>query len=203
MDEELRRTALAVVLQSYENHKNHARFQETQRSWFLLAYLSVVGAIGAAILNRLLQPAALDGATRSLIVLGLVALIGIGLLVGMAIVKVGVAFRRHYNQAERIVSELQKSTPGDDVLQALLRYSKLGTTGDDQQGAGKFFAKRFSVAALHTYLISSLIGMEVTGAVAALLSRPEWSLLVFPFAVGWASFMFNAYRRIIYEPVAE
>jgi hypothetical protein len=199
-DEDLRRTALAVVLQSHENHKNHARFQETQRSWFLLAYLSVVGVIGAAILNRVLQPARLDDAGRAIIVLGLAALMFIGILVGMAIVKVGVAFRRHYHQAEGIVSVLLASTAGDETLQALLRLSKLGTSGDENRGIGRFVAKRFGVAAIHNYLISSIIGMEAAGAAALLLPRPVWSLLIFPIATAWAIFTLQAYRSIIYVP---
>lgn len=187
------------MLQSYENHKSHARFQETQRSWFLLAYFSVVGVIGAAIMNRLLGPEALDDGARELIVVGLAALVVIGMMVGVAIIKVGVEFRRHFHQAEGIISVLQESAPHDEILQALLRYSKLGTSGDENRGVRRFVAKRFGVAAIHNYLISSIIGMEVAGAAALILPLPEWGLLVFPLATGWAILTLQAYRSTIYD----
>jgi hypothetical protein len=119
-DNQLRQAALDIVLQSYENHKSHARFQETQRSWFFIAYLSVAGVMGAAILNRMLQPDQLDAATRDIMIVALSVLILTGFLIGMAIVKVGVEFRRHFLQAEAIVAIFEIVDPRDETLQALL-----------------------------------------------------------------------------------
>jgi len=198
-DLQLRQAALDIVLRSYENHKSHARFQETQRSWFLIAYFSVAGIIGAAILNRMLQPEILDDATRVIIIVALAVLVLTGFLIGMAIVKVGVEFRRHFHQAESIMTLFQIVEPGDEALQALLQRAKMGTSGDESRGVRRFVAKRFGVAAIHNYVISLLIGLEVAIAAALLLPQPSWAALAFPAATAFAIAALQAYRRTIWS----
>ena len=196
---QLRQAAVDLVLRSYENHKSHSRFQETQRSWFLIAYFSVAGVIGAAVLNRLLQSAELRDNERSIMIVALMSLVAAGFLVGMAIVKVGVEFRRHYHQAEGIISLLQGSGACDDFLKSLLQCARLGTSGDENKGVRRFVAKRFGVAAIHNYLVSMIIGLEIASALALLIPDPRWAALAFPAATALAIIILHSYRKIIWD----
>ena len=201
-DRQFREAALEVVLRSYDNHKNHARFQETQRSWFFIAYFSISGIIGSAIFNRMLQPGQLDASTRAIMVVGLIVLALIGVMIGMAIIKVGVEFRRHFHQAEAIIAHFQLVEPKDEVLQALLKCARMGTTGDESTGLRRFLAKRFGVAALHNYMMALIIGMELGVVATLVLPAPGWAGLVFPVATAVAITGLQAYRRTIWSSLA-
>ena len=190
-DYEIRKAALEVVARAFDNYKNHARFQETQRSWILAPYLGVAGLGGAAILNRVLDDAPLDADARAAIVAALAALILIGLLVALAIVKFSVAFHRHYSQADRIVTRLEPLAGNDQALGDLLRLSQLGTTGDINPRV-----RGLGAAAIHNYLMSSIIGIEAA-AIAALLLPIWWAAVIFIAATAFTFIALNAFRGMV------
>lgn len=196
-DSQFRQAALDLALQAYDNHKSHARFQETQRSWFFIAYFSISGVIGSAILNRMLQPGALDPVTRATILIGLIVLILTGIMIAMAIVKVGVEFRRHFHRAEGIVAIFERSVGQDEPLKGLLKLAKMGTAGDENIGARRFLARSFGVAAIHNYMMSLLVGMEVAIAGTLVLPSPAWAALTFPLSTSVVIAGLQAYRRTI------
>lgn len=190
-DPEIRKAALEIVARAFDNYKNHARFQETQRSWILAPYLGVAGLAGAAMLNRVLDPAPLEPDGRAAIVAGLAALILTGLLVALAIVKFNVAFHRHYSRAEMLVEGIERLVADDPALAPLLRLSQLPTTGGVNprvRGVG--------AAAIHNYLMSSIIGIEAA-AIAALLLPICWAGLLFVAATALTLAALIAFRGMV------
>jgi hypothetical protein len=155
--------ALDVASRAYDNFKAHARFAETQRWGFFIAYFGVTGAVSASILNRLFSNEILDQQTRWIMGIVLCALIVVGILVGMAVVKLGTVFSRNYDQGEHLVRALRLSATHDERLQNVLECSSLPTLGDLKKKAG-----HFGTAAAYIYIISFSIGLK-SAAVAALM----------------------------------
>lgn len=190
--------SLELVLRAFDNHKEHARFQETQRSWFMVAYLGISGVVWAAVLQDLFQasvpePARL-GATIALSFLALV-----GLMTGLAMTKTGVEFRRHFHCAEAIIIKMKEAVATDPTIFGLLDVATLGTAGDQNEGWKRRVAKHIGVAALHNYLIAALIGGEV--AAIGLLWGFTLPVVIALFAGSsiFASSLFYAYRGIVFS----
>lgn len=180
-EELLDEAGLDIALRAYDNFKNHARFAETQRFGFFIAYFGATGAIGTAILNRLFSAGPLDGQTRWVIAAVLGALIVAGVLVGIAVIKLGVAFYRHYSRAESLIAALRKNGSQDERMLRVLDCAVLPTLGNENKKA-----ERFGSAAAYIYLICLLIGIK-GAAIAALLcvasnSKTPPAITTFPLA---------------------
>lgn len=190
--------SLDLVIHAFDNHKEHARFQETQRSWFMVAYLGISGVVWAAVLQKLFE-ASLPDAGRIAATIALAFLGLLGLLTGLAITKAGIEFRRHFHCAEAILAEMKVIVATDQAMAGLLSAAMLGTAGDHNERWRRHAAKHLGVAALHNYLIASLIGGEI--AAIALLWGFTWPWVIGLFigASAGAALLFLAYRGLVYS----
>ncbi len=192
---EIRNSIIAFATTAYEQHKIHARFQETQRSWLLVAYLSMSGFVyGSILTNYVVEgevPRHLIVASTSFLILH----VGLGLLVGLAMAKVSREFRRHYRQGELIVERMvDQCDSKNDVLINILEACRLGTAGDQLGGLRRGLAKRFGMAAIHNYVVSTLVGADI--AAIAILNHTQlvWVPAIFivgVFFVAWGFLRFN------------
>jgi len=155
------KTALDLVLRTYDNHKNHARFQEQQRSWFFITYMTFSGVLISGIINNFQKDGYVIGSATPILCLILSFHAVISVLMEFMVSKVSREFRRHFRQAENIIEALNNIISQDhEEIRALLRTGSLGTSGDHHVGFRKFIAKRFGVAAMHNYIISISIGFD-------------------------------------------
>jgi hypothetical protein len=200
----LRETALQLVVQAYINHKTHARFQETQRSAFLVAYFGLVGIVAAPLFAKVSAQESIGANERILFIASHCFLLLLGLWTALAMIKVGVEFRRHFHQAERIISAFQQ-TCSDADLGRLLSSAKMGTSGDDSNGLRRFMARRFGVASVHNYLISSVLAAQTAIVIMLAAQSTLWGMISFPAALLGFVLLLNGYRRMIYTslPPAE
>jgi hypothetical protein len=189
--------ALQLVIQAYINHKTHARFQETQRSAFLVAYFGLVGIAAAPLFKKISAQEIIGTDERVMFIVSQCFLLLLGFWTALAIIKVGVEFRRHFHQAERIISQMQQTCDDADI-KLLLSSAKMGTSGDDSDGLRRFVARRFGVASLHNYLISSILAAQI--AIVVTLATPStiWGSIAFPTALLAFVLLLNSYRRIIH-----
>ena len=195
-DQQVRQAALDLAVRSYEHFKNHARFAETQRSWLLIPYLGVAGAIGAAVLRQIVEPGDLDPEARRIATIGIAALIVAGALIWAAIIKLAVVFDRHYGQAEDLVAAFRDRVEDSD-LRALLQLAMLPPLGKAAGGR-----KHFGVSAAHNYLFSFLLAFE-TAAIAGLHEPKPASVGAVFLVAGAAAIMGGAILRWYLEPGAE
>jgi len=170
--EGLRAAALDLGLRAYDQHKNHARFQEQQRSWIMIAYLALSGAMVTGVVNSSnMQGEFLEYKEKVIIIILLVHAV-LSVLVGFAFSKLSREFRRFFIRADGIIDIIGgKLDESDDVLRNILDKAKFGSAGDHSVGVRRFFAKRFGVAAIHNYVVSMFIGLD-SGLVATIAGSP-------------------------------
>jgi len=151
-------TALELVAKSYDHHKSHARFEETQRSWFLAAYLTFTGLVISGILSNFFKDGKYSAGFENLILLLLLTNLAIGVCVAFAVMKVSAEFKRHNDRAEAILEYFRKHTDNQN-LKNLLSLAKLHTATHDI-GHNSITAF-FSVAAMHNYILSAFIALDI------------------------------------------
>ena len=168
---DIRRLSIEIITKSYDHHKNHARFQEQQRSWFFVAYLTFSGVLISGIINNFQKDGYVINTASSLLVIILFFHMIISILVALGISKLSREFRRHFHQADKIIDKLKiNEYIVNSALLEILNASSLGTSGDHQTGIRKIIAKRFGLAAIHNYIISIFIGFDA-GLVSYLFSK--------------------------------
>ncbi len=148
-----------LIGRAYDHHKNHARFEETQRSWFLGAYLTLTGLMISGILATFFDHGKPVSGAETFVTLLLILNFMIGACVAFAIMKVTGEFKRHNDRAEAILQYLADHVVEDQKLSDLVMIAKLHTATHDL-GKNKITAS-LSVAAMHNYVMSSLLGFDV------------------------------------------
>src|SRR5581483_3835222 len=152
------RIAADLITRAYDHHKNYARFEETQRSWFLGAYFTFTGLMITGILATFFDNGRWISGSELFVTLLLVLNLAIGVCIAFAIVKVNGEFKRHNDRAEAILQYLADQMD-DEKLRDLLTIAKLHTATHDR-GMNKLTAF-LSVASMHNYIMSSLIALDV------------------------------------------
>ncbi len=193
----LDKAATDLLVSSFNHHKSHARFQETQRSAFLGAYIALTGLVSAPLLAKALSTEGMTDTLISLAVMCLGFLIFLGILVGLAVTKVGVEFKRHFHQGEKILVTVSRSTQVSPEVRRAFTEAMLGTVSDEEIGLSRFVARNLSVAAIHNYMISLILASEATMLFAILGARPEILIGIFCGSAIILSIFFDFYRIII------
>lgn len=171
--------ARELIVKAYDHHKAHARFEETQRSWFLAAYLTFTGLIISGILGNFFKNGVFISSFRDAVILLLLTNLIIGICVAFGIMKVTGEFRRHNDRAEGLLLYLHENE-GDKHLRKLLEIAKLHTATYDL-GKNRITAF-FSVAAMHNYVLSTFIALDV-----ALIVRVSYELQLTGYLIAiWA-----------------
>lgn len=154
-----KKAAFDLVLKSYEHHKNHARFEETQRSWFIAAYLTFTGLILGGILGSFFKNGQFLSGNEQIISLLLAIDLVLGIFIAFAITKVSGEFKRHNDRAEQIIKYVA-SVCDDKNLKNLLSISTLHPA-THELGFRASIGLR-SVAAMHNYIMSLFIALNLT-----------------------------------------
>lgn len=147
---ELRKLACDLVTKAYEHHKNHARFEETQRGWMVTAYFTFTALIYVGLGARYADPKFASVLIGMTVVHFLVSL-----LFMVAVSKVSAEFRRHFTRAEKILNDVKSACEGDKELELAFRNVILETAAIREDWSGKrVVVVLTSNAAVHGYMFS-------------------------------------------------
>jgi hypothetical protein len=192
---EVDKAVFDFAIKAYEGHKNHARFQEAQRSWFILAYFSISGLLYGAILKYYVVDGLVPLHFANIATTLLVLHFGLSLLVGLAIAKVSREFRRHFRQGDAILTCVSEQfLEVGSRWETLIRCCKLGTSGDHHHGLRQLIAKRLGVASIHNYIISAFVGADIATVILLHRGYPPTSAVLFAlttFVAAWGFLHFN------------
>ncbi len=179
-----------LIVKVFEHHKTHARFEESQRTLFVAAYFTVTGVLAAGVISAFTnQGAIISGASKPLAAAVLIHL-ALGIFIAFAVAKVSGEFRRHFQQAEKILNDV--SDLGElSQLSSILKHSALETAGHQTASPKNKFAQFFSVAAAYNYILSLFIALDIAVIILLMLS-PTALMFYFIFL---ATFLFAAYLQ--------
>lgn len=158
-----------LILKAYEHHKIHARFQETQRSWMVTAYLTLTGFLFAGMFSGYFKESRYEINNFEFVILPLHFFIGLFFLVAVA--KLSGEFRRHFYKAEGIIlhilSHYEKQSGAELDTIGLLDKCPLSTaehqktdSRDKPTGTQSTWIAIFSNAAIHGYMFSMILALD-------------------------------------------
>lgn len=163
MDPEIKKLACGIVVKAYEHHKNHARFEETQRAWMVAAYFTFTGFlyIGVIFKEGSQECAGMLSLSR-LATIGLLSHIVVGVLAMISSAKVSGEFTRHFSTAEKILAGLAALANHNSDLQNLLNIACLETAvHEPSKPWSGWLTRLLSNAAIHNYLFAFLTAVDI------------------------------------------
>lgn len=147
----------ALIVSAYENHKAHARFQESQRSWVMAGFIAFSSGLLTVVASQ--NYVAMGDQTR---VLMLVVHMAFAAFTGIALVKFSRERGRHFRQAERIVAAAGRALTADQRPMAeLLKVAELNTLVYSNKGFRRSLLSLFSVSAVYNYFVSLFLTIDI------------------------------------------
>ncbi len=188
LDSEKRRIGADFIIKAYEHHKTHARFEESQRALMLAAYVTFTGFVYVGLFGKMLSSS--DSANSSLPDgLWFIALLShfvVGILVLLAVSKASGEFRRHFDRAEMILTDIKTLCESDEFLNSAFRHVLLQTASIKETGGGKRIdLMLLSVAFIHTYLFAFLTSIDVYLSLVFLFDYKLLSLSPIVVSIVW------------------
>jgi len=161
--DEYQKLALDIILKAYDHHKVHARFQETQRSWIVTAYLTLTGFIFIGIFSRYPseQTRGLSSEFFEFWIAALIMHFLVGIILMISVSKLSGEFRRHFSKAEEIVEDLSRFFADDSKIALLLKKTMLEPAEKNKDRTKRVAIALLSNAAVHGYLFSLITAADV------------------------------------------
>jgi hypothetical protein len=156
-----------LLVSAYQHHKEHARFEETQRAWMVAAYFTFTGLTYAAIVSGYSKTQDVVPFLQQVPQFWVVALLGhlaVGVLVMLSVAKVSGEFRRHFDQGEFILDDIKElcDKSDDEFAKRAFQNVKLQTAGFEEKKRAKAgLLKLLSNAAVHNYMFALLTALDV------------------------------------------
>ncbi|MBM3526465.1 MAG: hypothetical protein FJX62_00090 [Alphaproteobacteria bacterium] len=151
---------IELTLKAFEHHKDHARFEESQRSLFVAAYFTVSGILATGIISAFVK----DGkfAAGSETIIGLLVLFHLlfTVLIAFAVSKMSGEFYRHFRHAEKVMDAVASKYSGSEFAD-ILRSARLETAGHSGSHWKNWLARFLGVAATYNYILSLFFAADM------------------------------------------
>lgn len=115
------RFAFDMILKIYDHHKIHARFEETQRSWILTAYLTLTGFIFIGLSKYPKEQIQTLAQFFDFWIVALVMHFIVGFILMFSVSKLSGEFRRHFSKAEDIIEDVAEFLGDSHPVSSLLK----------------------------------------------------------------------------------
>ena len=172
MDSQDKDLVNSLIVSAFEQHKTHARHQESQRSWILAAFFTMTGLIWAGWALIINSSTIVTNEKDIFLYLLFGFHLFIGFLMMIASSKVSGEFKRHFTRAERILHEIEdyyKSEEGSFPQKAFsilsLETSTVILDKDRSINNEKLYKRKFiglrSNSAMHAYIYSSITAIDL------------------------------------------
>ena len=156
-EESLNDVGAALVVSAYENHKAHARFQETQRSWVMAGFIAFSSGLLTIVASE--NFVSLGPNTTAMMLLIHMAFCT---FTGIALVKLSQERGRHFRQAEAIVAAAGTALQKENAkLARMLKACELNTLVYTSHPRLRSWLALFSVSAAYSYFVSLFLTIDV------------------------------------------
>ncbi len=197
MDPEIKKVACDLIGKAYEHHKNHARFEETQRAWMVAAYFTFTGLIYAGVFFSKIPPES-GGPFPRFWIVALVAHFIVGTLIMISVAKVSGEFRRHFDQGEYILSDIKTVCESDESLKTAFQSVLLQTAAHEEKSCIKrIMIRLLSNTAVHNYMFAFLTSLDVYLVLPEVLPKMPPVAAAFVWFVGVSALLYKYVDSVI------